>query len=54
MKLEDVDKEIDLCKKQLDLVPQIRDRYNFLLGAKEILTAQQKENKKPELNVAKK
>tara|TARA_R100000664_G_C2744151_1_gene132210 strand:+ start:662 stop:826 length:165 start_codon:yes stop_codon:yes gene_type:complete len=54
MTLDEVQKELDLCKQQLDLVPQIRDRYNFLLGAKEILTAQQKENEKPDLKVAKK
>ena len=54
MKLEEVQKEIEGLKAELQKVPAIQERVHRLLGMEEILLEQQKEEQKPELKVANK
>ena len=54
MTLDEVQKEIVGMKNELAKVPQMEQRLHRLLGMEEILLIQQKENKQPDLKVAKK
>ena len=54
MTLEEVQKEIIHVKEQLSKVPPLENHLHRLLGMEEILILQQKEEKKPDLKVAKK
>ena len=52
MTLEEVQKEIEGLKTELQKVPVIQERLHRLLGMEEILLEQQKEEQKPDLKVA--
>jgi hypothetical protein len=50
--LEEVQKEIILCKEQLTKAPAIERRMHHLMGMEEILKELEEENTKPDLKVA--
>jgi len=54
MTLEEVQNEIVSFKNELAKVPQLEARLHRLLGMEEVLLELQKENKQPDLKVAKK
>jgi len=54
MTLEEVQNEIVGMKNELAKVPQMEQRLHRLLGMEEVLLELQKENKQPDLKVAKK
>ena len=50
-KLEEVQKEIVLCKESLAKAPAIERRMHHLMGMEEILKEQEEENTKPDLKL---
>jgi hypothetical protein len=54
MTLQEVQKEIVLCKEELAKVPAIERRLHHLMGMEEVLKGQEEEKNKPELKVANK
>jgi hypothetical protein len=54
MTLEEVQKEMVLCKEELAKVPAIERRLHYLMGMEEVLKGQKEEKNKPDLKVANK
>ncbi len=54
MTLEEVQKEIVLCKEQLAKAPAIERRMHHLMGMEEVLKSQEEGKNKPDLKVANK
>jgi len=54
MTLEEVQKEIVLCKESLAKAPAIERRMHHLMGMEEILLIQEKEEQKPDLKAVQK
>ena len=54
MTLDEVQKEIVLCKEELAKAPVIERRMHYLMGMKEVLESQEEEKNKPDLKVANK
>jgi len=52
MTLEEVQKEIVLCKESLAKAPAIERRMHHLMGMEEVLKEQEEEKTKPDLKAA--